>query len=117
MAGCYGNSRYGKVASSHRAYASSYAINDWFGLVWFGMYSLFNGISTFVDYLMLKPSFKKHSVQRIMLQKGIIYYQTLHHGNAVNRNVKIHRKKVSTLPKYIFAIIFFVTEVLQFYFL
>ena len=28
-----------------------------FGLVWFGLVSLFNGISTFVGYLMPKPSF------------------------------------------------------------
>ena len=31
------------------------------GLVWFGLVSLFNGISTFVGYIIPKPSFLKNS--------------------------------------------------------
>ena len=34
---------------------------DHFGLVWFGLVSLFNSISTFVGYLMSKPSLLKNS--------------------------------------------------------
>ena len=33
----------------------------WFGLVWFGLVSLFNGISTFVGYLMPKVFSKKNN--------------------------------------------------------
>ena len=29
----------------------------WFGLVWFGLVSLFNRLSTFLGYLMPNPSF------------------------------------------------------------
>ena len=35
------------------------------GLVWFGLVSLFNGISTFVVYLTPKPSVKKNSSDAI----------------------------------------------------
>ena len=36
-------------------YTNNSIVFWWFGLVWFGLVSLFNGISTFVDYLMAKP--------------------------------------------------------------
>ena len=34
---------------------------DGIGIKWFGLVSLFNGISTFVGYLMPKPFSKKNS--------------------------------------------------------
>ena len=51
--------RYNTKATFYVMAASLYKPKYWFGLVWFGFF--FNGISTFVGYLMQKPFSKKNS--------------------------------------------------------